>query len=81
MHTILTKSPKYIDLGLTDQELEILHMIAFDYTIDEMGVELGCQGSEIIALEQSLYTKMGVETTAGLMRAAFEQGFLRLVSQ
>ena len=78
MHTIISTSKTTVDLGLTDRELDILHMLAFDYTIEEMQLELGCSKKEIEELEKSLYAKMGVETKTGLMLMAYEIGLLVL---
>ena len=78
MHTIISTSKTTVDLGLTDRELDILHMLAFDYTMEEMQLELGSSKETIEKLEKSLYAKMGVETKTGLMRMAYEQGILVL---
>ena len=74
MHTIISTSTKKADLGLTDRELDILHMLAFDYTMEEMQLELGSSIETIEKLEGSLFSKMKVETLSGLMRMAYEQG-------
>jgi len=79
MHTIISTSKSTLTLGLTHDELEILHMLAFDYTIEEMQLELGQSIDEIEKLEKSLYIKMGVETMTGLMRMAYESGVLVLI--
>ena len=74
MHTIISTSKTTVDLGLTDRELDILHMLAFDYTIEEMQLELGSSIETIEKLEGSLFSKMKVETLSGWVPMAYEQG-------
>lgn len=81
MHTIISTSKTTVDLGLTDRELDILHMLAFDYSTKEMQLELGCSKEAIEKLEKSLFSKMKVETLSGLMRMAYEQGLLVLIER
>ena len=79
MRTVLATRLEKETSTLTQQELEVLHMISFDYNIEEVACELRCSVAKAEEIRKNVYSKMEVETMAGLIRAAFEQGLLQLV--
>ena len=63
---------------LNETHLELLHMIAFEYNIDELKLESKLSDEEVRLKLNALYDKLDVTSTAGLIRAAFENNLLRL---
>ncbi len=56
---------------LTQREQEILHMIAMEYTNDEIARELHVAKRTIDSHRQNLLNKLQVKNTAGLVKIAF----------
>ncbi|MBX2815557.1 MAG: hypothetical protein KTR24_06160 [Saprospiraceae bacterium] len=61
-----------------DMELEILHMLSYEYEISEMTLECELNELEIGKMIQKLYEKLDVDSKPGLVRAAFESGLLQI---
>lgn len=62
--------------NLTDRELEILHLIAYEHTNLEIAEKLYISFHTVDTHRKSMYKKLNVKNTAGLIRRAFELGFL-----
>jgi DNA-binding NarL/FixJ family response regulator len=61
---------------LTPREQQILVQVAAGFTNREIGSELGISSRTVEAHRESLMTKLGVRTVAGLTRLAISQGLL-----
>ncbi len=59
-------------------EKEVLLMLVYEYTIEEMSLEIGIGQNQILQLQSGLLTKLEVQNTAGLIRVAYERGILQL---
>lgn len=53
-------------------------MIAFEYTMDEIMLETHSDLNDVRSIVSNLYTKLNASTYVGLIRAAYEQGVLKL---
>jgi len=62
--------------GLTKRELEILKMIAFEMTNDEIAKSLFISKRTVDTHRQNLLNKLDVKNTAGLIKAAYEFNLL-----
>jgi DNA-binding NarL/FixJ family response regulator len=62
--------------GLTKRELEILKMIAFEMTNDEIAKSLFISKRTVDTHRQNLLNKLNVKNTAGLIKAAYEFNLL-----
>jgi DNA-binding NarL/FixJ family response regulator len=69
-------SPPLAASVLTPREQQILVQIAAGRTNREIGAELGISSRTVEAHRESLMTKLGVRTVAGLTRLAISQGLL-----
>lgn len=71
-----TKKEKKKNASLTKRELEILTLIAKEYTNQEIAAELFLANSTIEFHRANLLEKLGVKNTAGLVRMAFQFGLV-----
>lgn len=78
MTTILNHKAQEIS-NFSEKELEILHMISFEYTIEEMMIESHLTKKEVQAIIQKLHHKTQTESYVGLIRVAYEQKIFILV--
>ncbi len=62
----------------SEKELEIVHMIAFEYDITEMSLESKLPEEEILEIIRKMCRELDVSCRSGLVRAAFEKGLLCL---
>jgi len=76
MKTIINASQK--TNRLSQLEKEVLHMMAYDYSCEEMMLELNTSREIIKKTQSDLCEKLKVEHMAGLMRAAYEKKILVL---
>lgn len=58
------------------RELEILKLIAFEFTIVEIAKQLYISVETVKTHRRHLLRKMAVRNTAGLVRRSFEEGIL-----
>lgn len=65
---------------LSPREQEVLYMVAHEMTADEIAKELFISNHTVISHRQNLLFKLQARNTAGLVRRAFELGFLSLPS-
>jgi len=64
--------------GLSHREIEVLHLIAHEYTSHEIGDILYISNHTVNSHRKSLQHKLQVRNTAGLIRRAFELGLLKV---
>jgi len=76
MKTIINASQK--TNRLSQLEKEVLHMMAYDYSCEEMMLELNTSREIINRTQSALREKLKVEHTGGLMRTAYEKKILVL---
>jgi len=65
-------------VGLTKREQEVLELIAYEYSTKEIAEKLFIGFQTVISHRKSLLKKMDVKNTAGLVRKAYEYGYLIL---
>ncbi len=65
-----------INTNLSGRELEILRMISFEYTTNEIAHMLFISPHTVITHRKNLMYKMEVRNTAGMVRRGFEWGVL-----
>ena len=61
---------------ISNRELEVLRMIAFEYTTDEIAHMLFISPHTVMTHRKNLMYKMEVRNTAGMVRRGFEWGVL-----
>jgi len=61
---------------LTPRELEILQLIAFEYSSVEIAKKLFLSNHTILTHRKNLLQKVDAKNTAGLVRKGFELGYL-----
>ena len=71
-----TDNSSYFIPKLTVREKEILKLIIQEFTTEEMAVKLFVSTKTIESHRSNLIQKLGVKNTAGLVRVAFEKGFV-----
>ena len=62
---------------ITEREKQVLKLIAYEYSTREIASELFVSYDTALSHRKNLLRKMAVKNVAGLVRVAFEQGFLR----
>ena len=61
---------------ITNREYEVLQLIAFESTSQEIAKELYISNHTVISHRKNLMEKLDVKNTAGLVRRGFELGLL-----
>lgn len=59
---------------ISNREFEILQLIAFENTINEIATKLFISPHTVITHRKNLMEKLEVKNTAGMIRRAFEEG-------
>ena len=62
---------------ITIRERQVLKLIAYEYSTREIACALFVSYDTALSHRKNLLRKMAVKNVAGLVRVAFEQGFLR----
>ncbi len=65
---------------ISKREKEVLQLVAFEHSTKEIARSLLISEHTVISHRKNLLLKMDVKNTAGLVRRAFELGFLQTVS-
>ena len=65
---------------ITNREHEVLQLIAFESTSQEIAKELYISNHTVISHRKNLMEKLEVKNTAGLVRRGFELGLLTISS-
>lgn len=63
-------------INLTEREIEILKLVAADFTSKELAEYLCISIETVKSHRKSLIRKMGVKTTGGLIGRGFQSGIL-----
>lgn len=66
-----------IQTVITSREKEILRLISYDYTANEIAIRLFISPHTVIAHRKNLMSKLDVRKQAGLVRRGFEMGVLQ----
>lgn len=69
-----------INRSITIREVEILKLVAHEYTTKEIASTLYISDHTVISHRKNLMEKLGVKNVAGLVRRAFEIHLLQLES-
>lgn len=64
--------------NITCREYEILQLIAHEQTTKEIAQKLYISDHTVYTHRKNLLEKMGAKNTAGLVRKAFENGYLNI---
>lgn len=78
MMTYTPLSSDHYQIELSEESKEIILLISYEYTNEEILKELDLTLYEIIDLKERIYTLLNVTTDHGLIRKAFEVGILSL---
>ena len=62
---------------LTEREMEILHLIIFEYTTSEIAEHLFLSIDTIKSHRRNIFRKLSARNVAGLVRKAFEYDLIR----
>ncbi len=65
---------------ISNRELEILHLVAYEHSTKEIAKELYISEHTVITHRKNLLLKMDAKNTAGLVRRGFEQGLLQILN-
>lgn len=63
-------------MRLTGREKEILQLIAYEHTTDEIARQLYLSRHTVITHRKNMMIKLDVKNVAGLVRKGFERGLL-----
>jgi DNA-binding CsgD family transcriptional regulator len=63
---------------ISSREYQVLYLVAHERTANEIADELFISNHTVISHRKNLMEKLQVRNTAGLVRRAFELGFLSL---
>jgi two-component system, NarL family, response regulator NreC len=73
---LAVEPPSGLPDGLTDEEAEILRLVALGHTNPEIGERLALSGRTVEAHRAKLQRKLGIETRAELVRYVLDRGLL-----
>ena len=65
---------------VSPRESQVLHLIAYEHSTQEIADALFVSFDTALTHRKNLLKKLKVKNTAGLVRVAFEEGFLHLPS-
>jgi len=66
---------------LSNREIEILRLVAFEFSTAEIATKLFISHHTVLTHRKNLLMKMNVRNTAGLIRRAFEKGYLTVANR
>jgi DNA-binding CsgD family transcriptional regulator len=61
---------------ISSRELEVLHLIAHEFSTKEIAAKLYISTHTVISHRKNLMMKLDVKNTAGLVRVGFERGII-----
>lgn len=64
--------------NITPREMEVLHLLANDYTSKQLSQELYISLETVKSHRKNLIRKLGVKTTGGLVCRGFQLGLLHV---
>ncbi|MDG2449067.1 MAG: helix-turn-helix transcriptional regulator [Saprospiraceae bacterium] len=68
-------------MKISDREKEVLYLIAYEHTTNEIAAKLYLSTHTVISHRKNLLWKMDVRNVAGLVRKGFERGLIDLKLQ
>lgn len=68
-------------MSISNREMEVLQLIADEYTSEEIAKRLFISAHTVLSHRKRMMCKLDVKNTAGLIRRAFEIGFLTIPNQ
>jgi DNA-binding NarL/FixJ family response regulator len=72
----ITSNFKYRGKIVSYRELEILNLIAFEYSTEQIAAELNISFETVKSHRKKLFIKLCVKNAAGLVRVAFENNLI-----
>ncbi len=63
-------------MKLSKREFEVLQLISYEYTIDEIAKKLYVSSHTVVSHRKNLFVKMDAKNMAGVVRKGFEEGIL-----
>ena len=66
------------DIKITTREIEVLNLIAYEYSSKEIAAQLCVSYETISSHRKNIMSKLGVKNTAGMIRVAFERGLMQI---
>ena len=69
-----------MNTSITKREIQVLNLIAYEYTTIEIAAQLYRSPHTIISHKKNLMKKLGVKTIAGLVRVGCERGIVSYVT-
>ncbi len=73
---ILTNNYQSSIMQCTKREIEIIELISFEYTSDEIAKKLFISPSTVDTHRRRIFKKLNVKNSAGLVRRSFDLGIL-----
>ena len=67
-----------LQTNVTPRELQVLHLVANDYTSREVAHHLQISAETVKSHRGGLIRKLGVKTTGGMIKRGFELGLLHI---
>ncbi len=65
---------------LSQREKEILYLIAYEYNTNDIANKLFISTNTVISHRRKILEKLEVKNIAGVVRVAFEEGYLPVVA-
>ena len=66
---------------ITSKELQILNLIASEYTIEQIAEKLQIDISTVESHRQNMFRKTGVKSVVGLIKEAIKHNWIQIESQ
>ena len=71
-----TNTPTEEDFELSEREMDVLQLIAEEFTTNEIAEKLFISTNTVQTHRRNILDKMGVRNTAGLIKKAIEKGLI-----
>jgi len=75
----ITSNDTFIRYKLSEREVQVLRMVAYEYTTKEIAKKLYISPHTVLSHRRNLLTKLNVKNAAGMVRKGFEMGFILAV--
>ena len=75
----ITSNDTFIGYKLSEREVQVLRMVAYEYTTNEIAKELYISPHTVLSHRRNLLTKLKVKNAAGMVRKGFEMGLILTV--
>lgn len=66
--------------AISNRELEVLHLIAYEYSAKEIAEKLFISTHTAISHKKNIMSKLNVKNSAGIVRMGFQTGLLKIES-